>query len=187
MFDLITKYNISETDLYTLGLVEYMKKSSGYSKREKLKSVSLKILKPYKVKFMDLGNLLNVIKKGDFDNKYSESVSKEKKLEIEKMIQEIVEKSNTKFFKDFWSERSKIQKWGIVIGVLYVVGLSSNIGGRKVGNMDPCDCYELFSQEKMIGFSNLQKLNKFRYNDCIKVWDNSRKANDGCLEKMGIQ
>ena len=90
MSNLISKYNISETDLYTLGLVESMKKSSGYSKKEKLKSVSLKILKPYKVKFMDLGVLLNEIKKGGFDTKYSESVSKEKKLEIEKMIQEIV-------------------------------------------------------------------------------------------------
>ncbi len=187
MSNLISKYNISETDLYTLGLVESMKKSSGYSKKEKLKSVSLKILKPYKVKFMDLGVLLNEIKKGGFDTKYSESVSKEKKLEIEKMIQEIVEKSNTKFFKDFWSERSKKQKWGIIISVLFVVGLLSNNGGRKVGNMDPCDCYELFGREKLIGFSNLEKLNKFRYNDCIKVWDNSRKANDGCLEKMGIQ
>jgi hypothetical protein len=140
MPNLITKYNISETDLYTLGLVESKKKSSGYSKREKLKSVSLKILKPYKVKFMDLGVLLNEIKKGGFDNKYSESVSKEKKLEIEKMIQEIVEKSNTKFYKDFWSERSKIQKLGIIMVIPIMFAIGNSIGGVSNGSI--CDCKE---------------------------------------------
>jgi|GEM_PF-6343141 len=138
MSNVISKYNISENDLYTLGLVEYMKKSSGYSKREKLKSVTLKVLKPYKIKFLEQGILLNEIKGEDLMNKYSESVSKDKKLEIEKMIQEIVEKSNTEFFKNFWSERSKSQKLGIILSIpiMFVIGNSTG------GNTSICDCKE---------------------------------------------
>jgi hypothetical protein len=88
MSNLILKSNISEKDLYSLGIVESKKKSAGYLEKEKLKAVSLKILKPYNVKFMDLGGVLSEIKQGGFDNKYSESISQEEKLEIEKMIQE---------------------------------------------------------------------------------------------------
>jgi hypothetical protein len=43
--------------------------------KEKLKVASLKILKPYNLNFLDLGNLLNEIKNGGFDTLYSENFS----------------------------------------------------------------------------------------------------------------
>ena len=200
MSNLISKYNISETDLYTLGLVESMKKSSGYSKKERLKSVSLKILKPYKVKFMDLGFLLNEIKKGGFDTKYSESVSKEKKLEIEKMIQEIVEKSNTKFFKDFWSERSKIQKLGIIIFIPIMFVIGNSTGGISNGSI--CGCKENYwdpNDKKYgntmtlentgnLGGTNLTKRRNMynHYNSMVSfkdLSDSDKKLRKKCLNK----
>ena len=66
MGKLISKYNISDVDLYKLGRVETKKKSSSWFEKEKLKAVTLKILKPYNVSFMDLGNLGSEIKKGNF-------------------------------------------------------------------------------------------------------------------------
>ena len=61
---LIRKYNISEADLLALKEIETEKSNLGMFslKKEKLKSESLRILKPYNVKFMDLGMLLNEIK-----------------------------------------------------------------------------------------------------------------------------
>jgi hypothetical protein len=62
---LISRYNISESDLHRLIEIENEKSQLGLFslKKESLKSESLKILKPYNIKFMDLGNLLNEIKK----------------------------------------------------------------------------------------------------------------------------
>lgn len=60
--ELLVKYNISEQDLYTLGIIEAKKDTVGFFEKEKLKAKSMGVLKPYNVKFMDLGNLLNVIK-----------------------------------------------------------------------------------------------------------------------------
>jgi hypothetical protein len=134
MSNLISKYNISEKDLYSLGVVEFKKNAGGYLEKEKLKAVSLKILKPYKVKFMDLANLLREIKDGDFYTKYSESITHEEKLEIEKMIQE---NSNvSKFYKEWWSEKSKKQKWLIVIAVLFIFGIIGQNTNHKKNKID---------------------------------------------------
>ena len=92
--NLINKYNISEKDLYQLGVIESKKKSSGLFEKEKLKAASLKILKPYNVKFLDLGNLLNEIKNGGFDTKYSENFSESEKQEANTLIRENSNVSN---------------------------------------------------------------------------------------------
>jgi hypothetical protein len=63
---LIAKYNISEKDLYQLGVIESKKKSSSFFQKEKPKAKSLGILKPYNVKFIDLGNLLNEINSNNY-------------------------------------------------------------------------------------------------------------------------
>ena len=60
--ELIEKYNLKEEDLYTIGVIEAKKASSSFFEKEKLKAKSMGILKPYNVKFMDLGNLLSEIK-----------------------------------------------------------------------------------------------------------------------------
>ncbi len=61
---LIRKYNISEADLVALKEIETEKSNLGMFslKKEKLKSESMRILKPYNVKFTDLGMLLGEIK-----------------------------------------------------------------------------------------------------------------------------
>ena len=61
---LIKKYSISEPDLERLKEIEKEKSDLGLfsMKKEKLKAESMRILKPYDVKFMDLGILLNEIK-----------------------------------------------------------------------------------------------------------------------------
>jgi ATP-dependent Zn protease len=66
--DLLEKYKIKEEDLYMLGAIEKKKSSASYFEKEKLKAKSMGILKPYNVKFMDLGGLLNEIKSKDFGN-----------------------------------------------------------------------------------------------------------------------
>ena len=60
----IKKYSISEPDLKRLKEIEKEKSELGLfsMKKEKLKAESMRILKPYNVKFMDLGMLLNEIK-----------------------------------------------------------------------------------------------------------------------------
>ena len=87
---LVNKYNISKKDLNQLGIIESKKKESGFFEKEKLKAESLKILKPYNVKFLDLGALLNEIKNGGFDVNYSESLSESEKEESNRNIQDII-------------------------------------------------------------------------------------------------
>jgi hypothetical protein len=61
---LIIKYNISKSDVLRLKEIEIEKSALGIFslKKEKLKSESMNILKPYNVKFMELGMLLEEIK-----------------------------------------------------------------------------------------------------------------------------
>lgn len=59
---LIKKYSIKEEDLYILSYIEWKKGEVNFFEKEKLKFKSLGILKPYNVKFVDLGILLNEIK-----------------------------------------------------------------------------------------------------------------------------
>ncbi len=68
---LVDKYSIANNDLKLLSEIEEQKSNLGLFsfKKEGLKAQSLKILKPYKVSFMDLGLLLNEIKAGEFHKK----------------------------------------------------------------------------------------------------------------------
>lgn len=65
---LIHKYNIREKDLYTLSAIELLKSNEGaFSiRKETLKAKTMSILKPYKVKFMDLGALIKEISESNF-------------------------------------------------------------------------------------------------------------------------
>jgi hypothetical protein len=62
----IKKYNVSEKDLYILGIIEAKKSTAGLFEKEKLKAKSMGVLKPYNIKFMDIGTLLDEIKKQDY-------------------------------------------------------------------------------------------------------------------------
>jgi hypothetical protein len=63
---LINKFNIKEEDLYILSVIEKKKETSSFFEKEKLKAKSMGVLKPYNVKFMDLGILLSEIKAAKF-------------------------------------------------------------------------------------------------------------------------
>jgi len=63
--DLIAKYNPNEKDLFLISFMQDKIKtsssifmSSNFFKKQELKAKVLKLLKPYKVKFMDLGDLI---------------------------------------------------------------------------------------------------------------------------------
>jgi hypothetical protein len=103
---LVEKYNISEKDAYTLAEIEILKDKEGLLslKKEKLKAKSMQVLKPYKVKFMDLGNLIIEIKKNPHFNS-PEMKEKYGKIESE----------------DIKSDFSWTYK--ILIGCLVVVGV----------------------------------------------------------------
>jgi len=64
---LIEKYNIDEKDLYTICSYESLKSNSSFFEKEKLKGKIMGVLKPYKVKFMDLGLLLEEITSKNYD------------------------------------------------------------------------------------------------------------------------
>jgi hypothetical protein len=81
---LTEKYNISEQDAYILSEIEALKGKEGFFslKKEKLKAKSIQVLKPYKVKFFDLPNLIVEIKKNP-DYNTPEIKEKYGKVEIE--------------------------------------------------------------------------------------------------------
>jgi hypothetical protein len=176
---LINKYNISEKDLYQLGVIESKKKSSGLFEKEKLKAASLKILKPYNVKFLDLGNLLNEIKNGGFDTKYSENFSESEKQEANTLIRENSNVSN--FYKDWWGGKSKKQKWVLIIGGVFVIGL---IGKLFSPNVDPCKCSEVGANAQMIGYDNLSDESKKIFNDCESKYSTPADAYEDCVNKV---
>jgi hypothetical protein len=161
---LINKYQISEKDLYQLGLIESRKKTSGLFKKEKLKAASLKILKPYNIKFLDLGNLLNEIKIGDFDVKYSEKFSELEKQEINKFIDENSNVSN--FYKDWWGGKSKKQKRVLVIGAIVLFIIIGQFSG--VGKPSACDCVEQFNYWSQDG--GLYKINQDLITRCTDYY-----------------
>ena len=85
--------------------------------------------------------------------------------------------------KNWYNSLSKKQKIFVWVMGLFIIGTIA----ESSPNVDPCKCYESFNKERMIGFSNLSTTSKEFYNDYVRAWDNSRKANNGCLDKMGIQ
>jgi len=106
--ELLKKYNISETDLYTLTLIEQKKAKSSFMQKEKLKAASMNILKAYNVKFLHIGKLINEIKKYKVDSDWSEKLTKEEMHQAEDKIQVLSSVSN--FYSDWWKKSSKTQK-----------------------------------------------------------------------------
>ena len=63
LFDFVNKYNISDEDVIRLSEIRVEMNNSGIIKKEKLKTANQKIIKKYKVKFMDMGVFLDCFKK----------------------------------------------------------------------------------------------------------------------------
>ncbi len=95
------------------------------------------------------------------------------------MLNKIIEKF--KSLKKWYNSLSKKWKIFVWISALWFIGTVVDSSPK----VDPCDCYESFNKERMIGFSNFSTTSKEFYNKCVRAWDNSRKANNGCLEKFG--
>ena len=65
--DLIAKYNPNEKDLFLISFIQgKIKTSSSFFEKQKLKGKVLKLLKPYEVKFMDLGILIPQIAEKEY-------------------------------------------------------------------------------------------------------------------------
>jgi len=151
--NLISKYNISEKDLFQLGVIESKKKSSGLFEKEKLKAASLKILKPYNVKFLDLGGLLNEIKDGNFDVKYSQNFSQSEKDEAYRLIQENSNVSN--FYRDWWNKKSKNKKYIIIGGAVVVLMIIGSLNSKSTTTYESTnDSYTPNSQADYCAYCN---------------------------------
>jgi len=119
--ELIEKYNISEQDLYTLGVIEEKKSTAGWLDKEKLKAKSMGVLKPYNVKFMDLGNLLSAIKAQSL---HTDQTLRDKYGDIE--IENI---------------KSSGLTTGIIIAVVVILVVIGAIVGNKKAEMADAYCY----------------------------------------------
>ena len=80
---LIEKYNIDEKDIYTICSYESLKSNSSFFEKEKLKGKIMGVLKPYKVKFLDLGTLIEEITSKNYDKDQS-LIDKYGAVEVEK-------------------------------------------------------------------------------------------------------
>lgn len=134
---LIEKYNISEVDLEQLFEIETKKTTSGFMEKEKLKAASLKILKPYKVKFIDLGNLLSEIKNGGVVSKVTENIPRTDKVIQEKSTSKSSSKSTG------GGKMTKILSFGAILLVFLFFfkgcgqsdeSLKSELEGKAFGN-----------------------------------------------------
>ncbi len=171
---LIEKYNISEVDLEQLFEIETKKTTSGFMEKEKLKAASLKILKPYKVKFIDIGNLLSEIKTGGLDSKISENIPKTDKVIQEKSTFSSSNKSSS-------SGQNRNVKWISIIIVLVVIGWIVKGLQSKV---DPCECITLLemksSPNSNVGFSNEEFA---KWEKCYDEYAGPAGATLKCAEK----
>lgn len=145
MDNLIKKYNIAEKDLYRIGCIELQKEGSSFLKRENLKAIVLKILKPYNIKFIDLGAVISEIKNGSYDIKLSEVYSASEKSAIELLIND--KNSTINFYKDWWSTKTKIQKWGIALLTFFLMGL---FGQKQKSTNKSSDSTNLFFNLKSV-------------------------------------
>jgi hypothetical protein len=131
---LIEKYKINIKDLYIISLIEAKKKRAGFVEKEKLKASALSVLKPYNVKFFDIGNLLNEIEKNNYHLSLENNFSLEEKKEIEDSIQM---KSNVKsFYQDWWEGRSKKQKITYILILFFLVLAVIGQTGEKIGSIN---------------------------------------------------
>ena len=84
-------------------------------------------------------------------------------------------------------EQKKINKIALIIGVIVFCFIMVRVFIFKPTYINPCDCYSVFDKKEKLGWSNLSQPTKEEYNTCVDKWDNKFKANNGCLEKMGIE
>lgn len=102
--NLIEKYNLSEKDLYILSVIEKRKENSSFIEKEKLKGKSMSVLKPYKVKFMDLGILLDKISENTDYYTRKEIIDKYGEVDLK-----IIKSSSSSF------------KYGFILGMSLII------------------------------------------------------------------
>ena len=164
MSNLISKYNISEQDLYALSIIEDKKSRAGFSFQEKLKGKAMGILKPYNVKFMDIGKLLSEIKNEKFHTN---------QLLIEKYGQVDLEGIKSSM---------GLKKYVIPICFFIVVVVLFNLFSKKV--VDPCDCADIGAKVQIIGYQNLTSEQKKLYDACEKKYTTPAAAFEACVESQ---
>lgn len=70
------------------------------------------------------------------------------------------------------------------VGIFLMIGLTYENNRVKA---DPCGCYEVFQAYEIQGWNGMSYDRKVQYNTCITDWDNSRRANNGCLRSLGVR
>lgn len=170
MSSLIEKYNISERDLYAISLINSKKKSAGLIEKEKLKASALSYLKPYNVKFLDIGRILNEISKKDYHLMLTNNVNEEEKKAVEAGINQ---KSDVVvFYKDWWNTKSKMQKFFIGLSVLFVFSFSIELFGSK--SLKP----ELILNKNWHGKDHYEAIgNSYRAEISLQITEDKRQPN----------
>lgn len=134
MSSLIEKYNISERDLYAISLINSKKKSAGLIEKEKLKASALSYLKPYNVKFLDIGRILDEISKKDYHLIFTNNINEE----VKKAIEADINKNSDiiAFYKNWWSNRSKKQKFLLILFTVSIVFGLLMPQGNQIGDIN---------------------------------------------------
>lgn len=131
--DLITKYNPNEKDLFLISFIQgKIKTGSSYFEKQKLKGKVLKILKPYKVKFMDLGILIDQIA--------------EKEYHLQKELQDKYDTTEIESIKQSFGLKYTVPI-GIGLGIFLMILILSPSGPST------CDCIDRMTDAALYGGS----------------------------------
>ena len=111
-----------------------------------------------------------------------------------KVLQNILHKSPKAKINNFeapdFIEKLKVQfkttKSKVIAGFVIIMILFAIYENNRT-KADPCDCFEVFNKEKVMGWKGLSITTQKQYNTCIKDWDNPKRANDGCTRSLGIK
>ena len=160
---LLKKYNISEKDLYTIANIESKKESASFFEKEKLKSKSLGVLKPYNVNFMDLGVLLSEIKNSGYD--------KDKDLILKYGPVDIATAKSSMGLQ-------------IIAPLIIAVGVVFFIVNPFAKDVDPCKCAEFPGKVALIGYDNLSDADKKVFKACENKYTTTTDAMNACIEKV---
>ena len=141
--DLIPKYNPNEKDLFLISCIQdKIKTSSSYFEKQKLKAKALKLLKPYKVKFMDLGILIDQIA--------------EKEYHLKKELQDKYDTKEIESIKQSFGLKYTLPIILFIIAIFLILFLVGD-GGDKDKKI-ACGCLKEF---------NTLRTNSKLYQDCL--------------------
>jgi len=91
-----------------------------------------------------------------------------------------MEKPKKKTLGEWWSERTKNQKY-LIIGGVVLLGV---IGGLTNDTPSACDCADIGSKVQIVGYQNLTSEQKKLYDACEKKYTTPAAAFEACVESQ---